>query len=101
MSMDLLPFRSSPAIWIASPFIVFAIYIACLVVPVVLREVVVEVNRGPPYSQRVRLRVGSTVHGYPTQTLTGRVVLAQVPGSPGRIADSAFDRVDLRRAQAR
>jgi hypothetical protein len=42
MNVD-MPSRSLPAVLIASPFIVFAIYMAYLVFQVILREVVIEV----------------------------------------------------------
>ncbi len=43
MNVNLLPFRSLMVVLIASPFVAFGAYIAYLVVPVVIREVVPEV----------------------------------------------------------
>jgi hypothetical protein len=45
MDTYLLPLRTSTTILIVAPFIMFGAYIATLVVPVIVREVVVEVTK--------------------------------------------------------
>jgi len=45
MNTYLLPLRTSTTILIIAPFIMFGAYIATLVVPVIIREVVVEITK--------------------------------------------------------
>ena len=45
MNTYLLPLRTLPTILIVAPFITFGTYITILVVPIVVREVVLEITK--------------------------------------------------------